>query len=434
MLNKKFLTLSAALLISLTACGQAKAKDVEVKFNEIKDTCMVNAHAKAYIDAMKEQEKRVDYPFRLTPLFGPSDYERMAGKPDTNDGVTYAAEDTGGVDVCQMLDRNQYSNKCENVPIQLSWEANEEFGANAKVAFWSKEDKSDLREVAASKNAAKLDNLYRNTKYNYQLVNYNDKGTAKTAISQVGEFTTGDYTRTITFGDIKNVRDLGGYETSYGVRLNQGLMFRGYYIDDKSGGHGKNYTKAAGKVQEEVLKIGYEIDLQKSSETNGRKKSCLEGAEYKCLTLISYENFLTQDSYKNLPEVMSILANSDKAHSYFHCWGGADRTGMLAFFTLAICGVSYTDCLIDFELTTQTNNKRCHMHNASNAHFPRFLDAFTKYDVYKADKSLNYNCQEVLEKKLGVPHDTIEQIRSIMIPGYVKGTAIPEPEAQQVAA
>lgn len=74
------------------------------------------------------------------------------------------------------------------------------------------------------------------------------------------------------------------------------------------------------------------------------------------------------------------------------------------------------------------------MHNASNAHFPRFLDAFTKYDVYKADKSLNYNCQEVLEKKLGVPHDTIEQIRSIMIPGYVKGTAIPEPEAQQVAA
>ena len=430
MLNKRrFLTLSAALLLSLTACGKGgNNQTATVTFNPIEDNCMVNPKAKKYIDAMKEQEKKVEFPYRLSPLFGPEDYERMAAKADTNDGVKYSAEDTGGVDVCQYLSRNDYSNDCKNYPITVSWDATPESFTNAKVAFWSKEDKSDLREVAVKSGAtsAKLDNLYRATKYKYQLVNYDEAGENQIGASNIGELETGDYPRTITMGDIHNVRDIGGFQSAYGGRLNQGLMYRGYYIDDKSGGHGKNYTKAAGQVQAEVMKIGCEIDLQKSSETNGRKKSCLEGADYVNLMLISYENFINNpESYENLPAVMELMANSDQKHTYFHCWGGADRTGMLAFFILAICGVSYTDCLIDFELTTQTNNKRCHMHNSSSAHFPKFLDAFVKFEGFDANKSLNYNCQNVLLKR-GVSMETIEKIRTIMIPGYKAGTPIPE--------
>ena len=62
--------------------------------------------------------------------------------------------------------------------------------------------------------------------------------TADEDASQGFEFITGDYPRTITMGGVHNVRDIGGFMTSYGVRTNQGLMYRGYYIDDKSGGHG----------------------------------------------------------------------------------------------------------------------------------------------------------------------------------------------------
>ena len=233
---------------------------------------------------------------------------------------------------------------------------------------------------------------------------------------------TGDYPRTITMGNIKNVRDIGGYMTSYGVRTTQGLIYRGYYIDDKSGGHGINYNDAAGIVQNEVMKIGYELDLQTSSETNGRTTSCLNGASYQCLTLVSYENFLKQSSYQNLPAVFSILANADQKHVYFHCWGGADRTGMLAFFINAICGVSYTDLIEDFEITTETNNKRCHMHNSSNAHFPRFLNAFiNQWSDYDANKTINENCEKWLLDVAGVDSGDIEKIREIMIPGYHSG-------------
>ena len=434
MLTKRILTLSAALLLTLSACGEGGPKNVEVSFDAIADTCMINPKAKKYVDDMRAQEKRVVYPYRLSSLFGPEDYARMAERKDGADGETYKAEDTGGVDVCQYLSRNDYNNDCKNYPITLKWAENKAF-TNAKVAFWSKEDMSDIREVAVKNNSASLDNMFSNTKYSYQLVNYNKDGTKRTALSQIGEVTTGDYPRTITLGSVHNVRDIGGYMTSYGVRTNQGLMYRGYYVDDKSGGHGKNWTaKKDGIVQAEVLKIGCEIDLQSSSETNGRKTSCFEGADYVNKTLISYENFINnQESYANLPAVMELMANSDVKHTYCHCWGGADRTGMLCFFIMAICGCSYTDCLIDFELTTQTNNKRCHMHNSSSAHFPKFLDAFVKFEGFDAEKSLNWNCQNVLLKR-GVSQATIEKIRKIMIPGYVENTPIPEPAAQQVAA
>ena len=395
--------------------GSVETANVTVNFNEVTNNCMVSPKVKAYVDAMEEQELTLDRPYHFSSLYGPDDYSKIASASDKGDGVTYAAADTGGVDVCQILNRNDYSNTAKNYPIELSWNNNGLTFNSAKLKFWSKADKSDLREVSLGANAtsASLANLYRATKYKAQLITSDGKA------SQGFEFVTGDYPRTITMGNIKNVRDLGGYMTSYGVRTTQGLIYRGYYIDDKSGGHGANYTQEAGQVHEEVMKIGYEIDVQSSSEINGRTTSCLSGADYKCLTLVSYENFLKQSSYQNLPEVFSILANADQKHVYFHCWGGADRTGMLAFFINAICGVSYTDLIEDFEITTETNNKRCHMHNSSSAHFPKFLNAFiNQWSGYDANKTINENCEKWLLEVAGVSAANILKVRQNMIPGY----------------
>ena len=392
--------------------------NIQINFSEVTDNCMVSPKVKAYVDAMELQELTLDKPYHFSSLYGPDDYSKIASASDKGDGTSYADVDKGGVDVCSMLSRNDYSNTAENYPIRLNWNNNGNTFNSAKLKFWSTEDQSDLREVSLGANAtsASLANLYRARKYRAQLVT--DDGKA----SQGFEFTTGDYPRTITMGGIKNVRDIGGYMTSYGVRTTQGLIYRGYYIDDKSGGHGVNYSAAAGQVHEEVMKIGYEIDVQSSSETNGRTTSCLSGASYKCLTLVSYENFLKQSSYQNLPEVFSIIANADQKHVYFHCWGGADRTGMLAFFINAICGVSYTDLIEDFEITTETNNKRCHMHNSSSAHFPKFLNAFiNEWSGYDANKTINENCEKWLLEVAGVSAADILKIRQIMIPGYHDG-------------
>ena len=453
MKNKSFLMLSVAALLALGACGgktpsnsnkssepdqpsvdpyhyedpevnlvDAETPNMEIDFDEIAETCMTHPNVKTYIDQMEAQEKTLEKPYHFSSLYGPDDYAKIAAASDKGDGTTYAAADTGGVDVCQILSRNDDGNDCKNYPIKLTFD-DPGLSDEAVVKFWSTEDKSDLRETKITINngkaSASLENLFRARKYRVQVVDGSDA-------SQGYEFTTGDYPRTITMGGIHNVRDIGGYVTSYGVRTNQGLIYRGYYIDDKSGGHGVNWSDAADKVQKEVVKIGYEIDLQKSSETNGRTTSCLNSdeveCEYKCLTLVSYDSFLKQDSYKNLPEVMHIIANSDEKHSYFHCWGGADRTGMLAFFINAICGVSYTDLIEDFELTTMTNNKRCHMHNSNNAHFPKFLNEFmNNWSGFDMNATVNENCEKWMIEVAGVDADDIERIREIMLPGYEDG-------------
>ena len=442
-----FLVLSVAALLALGACGGNKgdnksstpssdqgyvdpdveldnvsAPNMEIAFDEIANTCMINEKAQRYIDAMEEQEKTLDRPYHFSSLYGPDDYAALAAASNSNNGKSIPANNKGGVDVCEYLNRDDYGNDCKNYPIKLTWNDDGSF-ADAKVKFWSTLDQDDIREVPVSvsggKVTAELPNLFRATKYRVQVFNGDQ-------VSNPFEFRTGDYPRTITMGGVHNVRDIGGYVTSYGVRTKQGLMYRGYYIDDKSGGHGVNYSAEVQKVQEEVMKIGYELDLQKSSETNGRTKSALNSdatpCEYKCLTLVSFANFLTQDSYKNLPEVMHIMANSDEKHSYFHCWGGADRTGMLAFFVNAICGVSYTDLIEDFELTSQTNNMRCHAHNDNNAYFPKFLNAFTnEWKDYNPDATVNENCEKWMVDVAGVALDDIERIREIMLPGYAEG-------------
>ena len=443
MKKTKFFVLSVATLLASTlliGCGgnnsgggkkefvdpevdlnDVAAPNMQISFNQVEDNCMVNKDAKAYIDAMEEQEETLDRPYHFSSLYGPDDYAALAAASNSNNGASIPAANKGGVDVCEYLNRDQYGNDCKNYPIQLTWSNGDNTFDSAKLKFWSTEDQSDLREIdlAANATSAQLPNLYRARKYRVQIV-------AGDQVSNSFEFKTGDYPRTITMGGVHNVRDIGGYPTSYGVRTNQGLMYRGYYIDDKSGGHGVNYTTEVQKVQEEVMKIGYELDLQKSSETNGRTTSCLNSTatpcDYKCLTLVSFANFLTQDSYKNLPEVMHIMAHSDEKHSYFHCWGGADRTGMLAFFVNAICGVSYTDLIEDFELTSQTNNMRCHAHNDNNAYFPKFLNAFiNEWDGFDPDATVNQNCEKWMIDVAGVAKNDIERIREIMLPGYADG-------------
>ena len=125
--NNFFLLLAASVLV-LSACGQQPSKqstpeggssepeqsgyvdpvidlddaetpNMEIAFDEIEDTCMLNKQAKAYIDAMEEQEKTLDKPYHFSPLYGPDDYAKIAAASDKGDGRTYAAEDTGGVDV-----------------------------------------------------------------------------------------------------------------------------------------------------------------------------------------------------------------------------------------------------------------------------------------------------------------------------------------------
>ena len=441
-MKKSYLLVSAIMSLCLCACqgktpsGSSEPKmepektpTMEVNFQELESNVGVTAEVKAYIDAMHEQEKSITYPHRISYLFGPTDLKKMSEKPESYGSANkkYPENETGGVDVCQML--NNSSQKYQNVPIELKWEAGEqEFSEDATIHYWTEFDKSDVHEVKLEEGgaSAKLPNLKRASTYYYQLVDGEN-------VSQMGSFETADYTRVMTMGGVNNVRDLGGYMTSYGVRTRQGLIFRGYEINEKgwSGGHNASYTPETQEVAERDMSLGLELDLRAKSGTyqGNQEKSAVEGVEYKRCAINSYANFIkdpnktseSENANRNLPqEIFEALANADQKHVYFHCWGGADRTGTIAFLLNAICGVSYTDLIIDFEITSQTNNTRCHMHNSNSAFFPQFLYEFTQMEGFDFEKTVNENAVTLL-KKVGVSDETIEDVRKVMIPGYETG-------------
>ena len=434
-MKKSIFLLSAVAAFCLVACNKGKPQEpsmepekaptTEVAFDEITNTVLVTDEVKQYIDLMKEQEKLVQYPDRISTLFGP-DYNKMAGK-QYNDGAKYKDDEKGGVDVCDYLKSSQ---DYKSVPVEVKWQKGEKDYSDAKVRFWTEMDHSDVREakVESDGSSAKLTNLLRATTYYYQLVNGDE-------VSQMGNFTTADYTRTISMPQIENIRDLGGYISNYGgVRINQNLIYRGFELNDKAftdGGnrHSVNWSTAGQEVNLEIMKIGVELDLRTKSGSGSRTTSVLEGAEYKRCAINSFGDFVnspartseSENKDRNLVvEIFDYLKNADQKHVYFHCWGGADRTGTIAFLLNAICGVSYTDLVIDYELTSQSNTHRCHMHESDSGHFPAFLKAFTAMEGYDENKTVNENSVTLL-KSFGVTDETIEKIRTIMIPGYKTG-------------
>ena len=63
--------------------------------------------------------------------------------------------------------------------------------------------------------------------------------------------------------------------------------------------------------------------------------------------------------------IISHLSNNEVV--YFHCIGGADRTGTLAFMIESLLGVSETDMDIDYELTSfNSTRERTNEDTSSN--------------------------------------------------------------------
>ena len=96
-------------------------------------------------------------------------------------------------------------------------------GAEFKVEYGTREDYSDAVTVNTTDKSIAVNNLLRNTKY-YVRITASANGYTKTAEDS---FKTADIgPRVMTVGGVTNVRDLGGYETSFGKTTLQGIQGR----------------------------------------------------------------------------------------------------------------------------------------------------------------------------------------------------------------
>ncbi len=176
----------------------------------------------------------------------------------------------------------------------------------------------------------------------------------KTYFWRVGDSETSSFTtenavpRMIRGGVAINVRDVGGYDTLYGRRVRQGLIYRGrkFVVGEKSRARGRSLLI-------DGLGLKQELDLRMPWEDPYDSSPLGSDVGYIRITCESYNKF--RDDKETCVRIFRFILEtlrSGNAPMYIHCAGGADRTGTVVMLILAVLGVSDDDILLDYETTT----------------------------------------------------------------------------------
>lgn len=180
-----------------------------------------------------------------------------------------------------------------------------------------------------------VDNLKCGTQYFWRVVKKNDR-------SEVRSFKTEDcYPRMIRIDGLTNVRDCGGRITADGKRMKQGMLYRGSEMNSHV-----QITEKGLRTMRDVLNITSVLDLRCSDE----EVQDVYGGNYRNIPAVPYSEWFTKPEFTK--GIFEFLCDEANYPIYFHCWGGADRTGTAAFLVEALLGQTYEDLIDDYEITT----------------------------------------------------------------------------------
>jgi len=280
------------------------------------------------------------------------------------------------------------TNKDETTPRQIpfTWEPAEEGVLQVSAC----EDFSEVYTFVGT-GGCLVDNLHGNTQY-FARVICGDR------ISETLTFRTADaFTTFFRVDGIYNVRDCGGRLTTEGRRIKQGLLYRGSELNNKV-----NITEAGLKTLRETLKIKTVLDLRNPEAEDVQNRY---GGEYAHIKVAAYHGYLL-NPYVN-KQVFDFLADENNYPVYFHCRGGADRTGMVAMMVSLVLGESYQTMLDDYELTSLA---RWGGRSRNSALYCSFME---KLDCFVGDTVLDK--LHTFMRFSGVTPEQIQKIRDILL-------------------
>ena len=302
--------------------------------------------------------------------------------------------------------------------ISLIWDAKDLDIDEFTLKLSTNSDLSNAKIYTTSNNHYTVNNLYAATTYYWQVTSSDN-----TYSSIVSSFITEEAPRMLSTGDVHNVRDIGGYMTSSGKRIKQGLIYRGaeanpetYTIDGDY--HGKNLTETNLATFRDELDIDLELDFRGEAESNYATTSSFgEDIKYERTSITAYHYAFNHPSMNHLyKKIFEILANADKEHVFFHCWGGADRTGTIGFLLNGLLGVSYTDLIIDYEITSFAMNFCTQEDIPDNGrYFTTMVNELKTTYCYNGDETISECIENYLTDYIGVSDETIQTLKDILL-------------------
>ena len=160
----------------------------------------------------------------------------------------------------------------------------------------------------------------------------------------------GDLVRWIHVPGARNVRDIGGW-----TGLREGRVYRGTELN-AVGDHKLKIGAAGRKIM--VKELGIKTDLDFRAIDAKSRGDCVTnsalGADVRLVDAVirPYTRMFDADQTNEYAAVLRVFADERNYPVYMHCWGGADRTGTVAFILEGLCGASEADLAIDYELTS----------------------------------------------------------------------------------
>ena len=378
-----------------------------------------------FVNAMHTQAQPIENDYILHEFYARAD----------SDGANYGKEysnDTDKINVSDYAKTNMES-RSKEVSLIFDYDGFDE-DSEFTVKVGLKADLSDAKVIKSKTKYLKIHNLFSGKTYYWQ-VSQGD------VASPIQSFKTSEGFRMVTANGIQNVRDMGGRPVHGGKHIKQGLIFRGGELvpetyDDASSGstHHANLTEDNKAVLRDELGIKYEIDFRGDDEANNITKSPLNETGYEDIdymripNLAAYDYFFEKSKSKTefwgqVKDMFLAFKNANEKHVYFHCWGGADRTGTIGFMLGALLGMSMTDLVTDYELTSFAGNYRPHRINDAKKvyRWPSFM-----YELYEGnhcanargdnpDKLLKDVIADFLIEYAGLTQQDIDDIRANLL-------------------
>lgn len=315
---------------------------------------------------------------------------------------------------------NSYANQISEAskPIEIKWDHSFEGVISQTFEYGLKDDFSDAEvvDVSLNKRSVSLYNLLKDSEYYIRVTVSTDNDTYTTSSS----FRTANLgPRTMKIDGVCNVRDLGGYMTESGKVTKQGLAYRGGALLLSTDIYTNQITEKGKNQMSNELGIKAELDLRTQAENKDKNvtESPIPGASLTYFGVIGYEAAFTQkDNYKR---VFKALANKAIYPFYMHCTGGADRTGTVSFLYNALLGVSLTDLIHDYEMTTFSVYGERNSRAGTTYNFAEFYEILT--NNYQGD-TLSKKVENYL-LDIGLTSNEITSIKNIAF-GEVIPTSI----------
>ncbi len=204
------------------------------------------------------------------------------------------------------------------------------------------------REFVLEDGQTKLDMYLLKTgmKYHYRVY------FADTDVVAQGSFTTAPSPRILNITNVHNVRDIGGWETTDGKRVKQGLLYRGSELD---GAVEPTYflTPKGQWDMLEVLGIRYDMDLRGEAENTMGTHALGATVEHVYYGVQMYSgSFNNVNGREAIRRVFADLAKPENYPMYVHCTYGCDRTGTVMYLLEAMLGLSDEDLALEYELSS----------------------------------------------------------------------------------